>query len=82
MMMAGGMMGGGWWGPGLGPLHWLLTFWILIIAGVALIVRWLFDKARASGAHPDETAFDVLKKRYAKGAVTTEEFVRMRAELR
>jgi putative membrane protein len=53
---------------------------ILLIAGIVLLAVWLF---RQSGAkHTEqETALDILKKRYASGEIDKEEFERMKREL-
>lgn len=77
------MWGPGWWGSGFGVFHWLmmLLFWVLIIAGAVLIVRWLMDQARSPGSGSPETALDILKKRYAKGEIDKEEFETKKREL-
>lgn len=78
------MMPGGWmWGSGFGIFHWLLMllFWVLIIAGAVLIVRWLIDQARPAGSGTQETAVDILKKRYASGEITKEQFDAMKHDL-
>jgi len=77
-MMPGGMM----WGWGYGFFGWLmmLLFWALIIAGAVLVIRWLVDQTR-SPALGSETALDVLKRRYAKGEITKEQFEAMKRDL-
>jgi len=77
-MMPGGMM----WGWGYGFFGWLmmLLFWALIIAGAVLVIRWLVDQTR-SPALGSETALDVLKRRYAKGEMTKEQFDAMKRDL-
>ena len=77
-MMPGGMM----WGWGYGFFGWLmmLLFWALIIAGALLVIRWLVDQTR-SPALGSETALDVLKRRYAKGEITKEQFEAMKRDL-
>ena len=96
-MMGPGMMGGYWapgsqpagwsWGWGLamgfGMLA-MLAFWGALIVGVVLLVRWLITAtggSGGSGARAEETALDVLKRRYAAGEITAEEYARMRQEL-
>ncbi|GEM_PF-308339 len=54
----------------------MLVFWGLAIAGVVLLVRWLAGQ----GSHA-ETALDVLKRRYAAGEVTREQYEQLRREL-
>ena len=77
-MMPGGMM----WGWGYGFFGWLmmLLFWGLIIAGAMLVIRWLVDQTR-SPALGSETALDVMKRRYAKGEITKEQFEAMKRDL-
>ncbi|MGK7396352.1 MAG: SHOCT domain-containing protein [Candidatus Cyclobacteriaceae bacterium M3_2C_046] len=69
--------GYGFWGMG-----WI--WWLIIIVIVALIV-WAVVNAgsrRPSGApHARETALEVLERRYAKGAISTEEYRERKKEL-
>ncbi len=83
-MMPGGMMGAmGGWGMGYGFFGWLigLLFWIAIIAGVVLLVRWLIDQGKLKGPQTGESALDILKKRYARGEIDREQFENMKREL-
>jgi putative membrane protein len=62
----------GWgWGMGIGCVATLLL-WILIILGIVFLVRAIF-RAERKGA-VEETALDILKKRYARGEIGKEEF--------
>lgn len=80
-MMPGWMMTG--WGSGYGLFSWLmmLLFWILIVIGVVLVVRWFIDQGSQKGSMAQETALDVLKKRYASGEIDKEQFETMKREL-
>jgi putative membrane protein len=59
-------------------------FWIVIIA---LCLYFIFGRSRAkqpwiSGrGFEDETALDILKKRYAKGEITKDEFEQMKRDI-
>jgi putative membrane protein len=69
----------GWgWGMGFG---WILVvlFWILVIAGIVALARWLFyaQGTGSSGKRP----LDILKERYARGEVTREQYEQMRRDL-
>ena len=82
-MMPGAMMGAmGSWGMGYGFFSWLigLLFWIAIIAGIVLLVRWLIDQGKLKG-QPQDSALDILKKRYARGEIDREQFENMKREL-
>jgi len=80
-MMPGWMMSG--WGLGYGFFGWLLMllFWILIIVGVVLAVRWFISEGKPKGLRSEETALDILKKRYAGGEIDIEQFETMKREL-
>ena len=47
---------------GLGHLLW----WVLIIVGVLVLVRWLRRDASSSGAASEDRALSILKERYAR----------------
>jgi len=66
------------WGMGFGWLFMVL-FWALVILGVVFIFKMISDRSRP--AEKGETALDILKKRYAKGEITKEEFERMKDDL-
>lgn len=57
-----GSMMSGW-----GILIWI--FWILVIVGIAFLIKYLWE-----GRGGQESALEVLKKRYARGEITKEEF--------
>ncbi len=54
---------------GIGMLILGLVFWILVIAGLVLLIKYLWE-----GRGGQETALEVLKKRYARGEISKEEF--------
>lgn len=76
----GGMMGGGF---GLIGGVFMLVFWILVIVGVVLLIKWLVDQAGHghTGSMPSSQALEILKTRYAKGEITKDEFDRTRQDL-
>lgn len=70
--------GHGWW---MGGGMWLLSalFWMLIIAGVVLIVKWAMTR-KGEGSF-SESPLDILKKRYARGEIDRETFERMKRDI-
>jgi putative membrane protein len=74
--MGPGMMGG--WGMG-----WImLLFWILVLVGLILIIKWLLQMTsgdkKLTGA---SSATDILKERYARGEINKAEFEAIRKDL-
>ncbi len=82
-MMGPGMMGGfgGFGFPFMGGI-WMILFWALIIGGTVWLVQSL---ARGTGSSPilpqGESPLDILKKRYARGEITKEQFEGMKRDL-
>jgi putative membrane protein len=73
--MYGYGMGWGWFGPVL-----IIVFWGLVIAGIVYLVKVLAG-GRSSTFSKEETAIDVLKKRYARGEIDAEEFAKKKKDL-
>lgn len=70
-MMYDGMMVGG---MGIWMLFGVI-FWIFLIAGVVLLVIWAVQRTeRGETSRTGETALEILKKRYARGEISKEEF--------
>ena len=77
-MMGPGMMSGfGWmW---FMPIF-MIIFWGLVIWGVVALVRGL-SGSRDSDSSKDDSALDVLKKRYARGEINKEEYEEKKKDL-
>ena len=72
----------GWgmgWGMGFGWVF-MIFLWVLFILGIIYFIRLFIASAKkdASG----DTALDILKKRYAKGEITKEEFEKIKNDLK
>ncbi len=70
----------GWgWGMGFG-FGWLfmIIFWVFVVLCIVYFVRMI---AGGGKREDKETAMDILKKRYAKGEITKEEFEKMKDDL-
>jgi putative membrane protein len=76
-MMHWGEYGLGW-GMGFGGVLMVVS-WILVILGIVYLVK-SFAGGR-KGAVKEETALDILKRRYARGELSKEEFERMKEDL-
>ena len=92
-MMFGGMMGG--WNPsnlsGWGGNMWwgwllMILLWVLLISGGVAFAAWAVRGSRAGpgggGADslPNE-ALEILRQRYARREITSEQFEQMRRDL-
>ncbi len=72
-----GMMDGYGMGYGMGILG--LIFWILVIIGLVLLIRFLWESGGAK--REQESALEILKKRYARGEISKEEFEEKKKDL-
>lgn len=78
----GGPWAGGWFGGGMLMMLPMLIFWGLILWGGFILVRKLAQSNPANRlAPPSRTALEILKERYAKGEISSEEFQRMKKDL-
>lgn len=82
--MGPGMMGGwsGWGGWGMGWM--MLVFWILVLVGLILLIRWMLQitqREKNAGGGGDR-AMAILKERYARGEMDKNEFERMKSDLK
>lgn len=72
------------WGGWLAGLLMMLIFWGGLIVLVVLVLR-AFSSSRSSQPTNQmgtgETALDILKKRYARGDISKEEFEAIRRDL-
>ncbi len=68
------------WGMGFG-LGWvaMIIFWALLVLGIVYLIKMFAGSPK--GANKEETAIDILKKRYAKGEISKEEFDKIKDDL-
>jgi len=85
MMMRWEEMIPGAWFLGWGVLWMIMitAFWLLVLMGLALAVRWLWRVGSGIGTvrTQEESAMEILKKRYARGEIGKEEFEAKKRDL-
>lgn len=72
---------GGYPMMGYGGFGWffMAVWWVLIVLGIALLVRWAVNQSRHS--ERGRSALDILKDRYAKGEIDKKEFEEKKKDL-
>lgn len=83
-----------WWGPGYffgGPWGMMVNFlfWVLILGGLIYFFAWMMRRATVESPVRSESTrrgegdmpLEILKRRYASGEISSEEFARMKKEL-
>lgn len=69
------------WGAGFGWIFMIL-FWLLIIAGLIAIVKWLIGGPESNVRMPPaKTARQILEERYARGEIDREEFEQKKRDI-
>ena len=73
--------GHGWGWVGIGMVHMLL-FWALIILAIVALVRYLSGESSESSRETNKAPLDILKERYARGKIEKLDYEEKRRELR
>ncbi len=84
-MSGPGMMGGQWsgdrWGGGWSMPFFGMIFWLLVLAGIVLVVVSLARRGASPEQKPADAPLDILRRRLASGEITREEYEAVKKEL-
>jgi len=76
------------WGPGWGMgwfgIVFMVVFWALILLGIAALVKWIVSGGggqASQGPRAEDSALEILKKRYARGEIDRQEFEEKKRDL-
>lgn len=73
------MDGYGMGGFGFGGIFMIL-WWILIIVGIVVLVKWVLGSSASQGGSAGK-ALDILKERYARGEIDEQEYQKKKQDL-
>ncbi len=84
--MMGPMMGSGYGYSGYSIFGMFLglVFFVLIIAGVALLIYWIIKQSsqeKGGQISSRNKSIEILKERYAKGEINKEEYEKIKKDL-
>ena len=73
-------------GYGMGGFGWvfMILVWLLLIVGIAAVVRWVFFPPTAqhhAQVSRGKSALDIVEERYARGEIDKQEFEEKRRTL-
>ena len=65
----------------------MVIFWIVVVVGILALIRWLSGQSqpgrisRPQAKESFESALEILRKRYARGEITKDEFENIKKDI-
>ena len=63
------------------PIFIMIAFWVAVIIGIVYFIKWVMATGKRHETKSEDTAIDILKKRYAKGEISREDFERIKQDI-
>ncbi|HEQ98927.1 MAG TPA: SHOCT domain-containing protein [candidate division Zixibacteria bacterium] len=58
---------------------WMIIFWVLVVIGIVFLIKFTVDRTSSRSQEP--SAMEVLKRRYASGEISKEEYDEKKKDL-
>lgn len=59
----------------------MAVFWVLLIVGAVVLVKWLAEQSSGGMQGRDRTPLEILRERYARGEIDRDEYEQKRKDL-
>jgi putative membrane protein len=59
----------------------MLLFWVLVIVGIVVLVKWLAGQSSSRRESHGKTALEILQERYARGEIDRDEYEQKKRDL-
>lgn len=71
------------WGMGGFGIVFMILIWALLILGLAALIKWVAGggSIEKGGSKAEDSALEILKKRYARGEIDRQEFEEKKRDL-
>lgn len=56
-------------------------FWIILIVGLVILIKWIFQQNKGSEIKIEENALKILERRYVNGEIDKNEFKQKKQDL-